>query len=375
MKKILFTASTFSHIVSFHLPYIRWFNENGYKVDVACGGTQAEIPFANEVIQLPFEKSMFSPRNFKAMKMLRKIIGRGNYELISTHTSLAAFFTRLAAAGIKNRPKVANMVHGYLFDDNTPRLKRNILLAAEKLTASQTDLLLTMNQYDFETAKRYHLGKQVVHIPGVGVDFGKFDGVPPQTRDPDAFTLIYAAEFSERKNQQFLIRAMRKLPENVQLILAGDGALLDSCKALAKKLGVGPRITFPGHVDNMPYWYAKADAAVSSSRSEGLPFNIMEAMYAGLPVVASEVKGHTDLIQDGETGFLYPFGDTEAYVRQIQALQNHPELRQNLGCSAKSAVQQYSLENVFPQIIEKYSENLINLSGRIHENSRQCAAL
>jgi len=355
MKKILFTASTFSHIVSFHLPYIRWFNEQGYGVDVACGGVPAEIPFANEVIQLPFEKSMFSPRNFRAMRMLRKIIGRGNYELISTHTSLAAFFTRLAAAGIKNRPKVANMVHGYLFDDNTPRLKRDLLLSAEKITAPQTDLLLTMNQYDFETAKQYHLGKQVVHIPGIGVDFRKFDSVPSQTRDSDTFTLIYAAEFSERKNQQFLIRAMRKLPENVQLILAGDGALLDSCKALAKKLGVESRITFPGHVTNMPYWYAKADVSVSSSRSEGLPFNIMEAMYVGLPVVASEVKGHTDLIQDGETGFLYPFGDTEAYVRQIQALQSQPKFRQYLGENARSAVLQYSLDEVFPQVIEKYS--------------------
>jgi len=355
MKKILFTASTFSHIVSFHLPYIRWFNENGYKVDVACGGTQAEIPYANEVIQLPFEKSMFSPRNFQAAKMLREIIGRGNYELISTHTSLAAFFTRLAAAGMKDRPKVANMVHGYLFDDDTPRFKRNILLAAEKLTSPQTDLLLTMNQYDFETAKRYHLGKQVVHIPGVGVDFSKFDDVPPQTRDPDTFILIYAAEFSERKNQQFLIRAMRKLPENVRLVLPGDGALLDSCKALAKKLGVESRITFPGHVDNMPHWYAKADVSVSSSRSEGLPFNIMEAMYAGLPVVASEVKGHTDLVQEGETGFMYPFGDTEAYVRQIHVLLDQPELRQYLGSNARNAVMQYSLENVFPQIIDKYS--------------------
>jgi len=372
MKKILFTASTFSHIVSFHLPYIRWFSEQGYGVDVACGGVSSEMPYANDVIQLPFEKSMFSPKNFKAMKMLRGIIGREKYELISMHTSLAAFFTRLALKGMKDRPKTTNMIHGYLFDDDTPKPKRDILLAAEKLTAPQTDLLLTMNQYDFEIAKRYKLGKQIVHIPGVGVDFRKLDDVLPQTRDPDTFTLIYAAEFSERKNQQFLIHAMRKLPENVRLILPGDGALLDSCKALAKKMGVESRITFPGHVDNMPHWYAKADAAVSSSRSEGLPFNIMEAMYSGLPVVASEIKGHTDLIQDGETGLLYSFGDMKAYVNQVQSLLDHSDLRQYIGRNAKSSVVQYSLENVFPQVIDNYSENL---GGRIHENSRQRAAL
>ncbi len=368
MRKVLFTASTFSHIRSFHLPYIRWFSDQGYGVDVACGGEPMEIPFANEVIQLSFEKSMFSPKNFRAAKMLREIIGRENYELVSTHTSLAAFFTRLALNGMKERPRVANMVHGYLFDDDTPRPKRDILLAAERLTAPQTDLLLTMNQYDFEIAKRYELGKQIVQIPGVGVDFSKFDNVPPQKHDSETFVLIYAAEFSERKNQRFLIRAMQRLPESVRLILPGDGARLDSCKTLAKKLGVETRITLPGHVTDMPYWYAKSDAAVSSSRSEGLPFNIMEAMYAGLPVIASKVKGHTDLIQDGENGLLYPFGDEEAFVRQVQALLNLPYLGEN----ARSSVLQYSLENVFPQVIAKYSEGL---SVRSHENSHQRAAL
>lgn len=358
MKKILFTASTFSHISAFHLPYIRWFKEQGYSVDVACGGTPAEIPFADEVIQLPFEKSMFSPKNFRAAKMLRGMIVRGNYELISTHTSLAAFFTRLALNGMKERPRVANMVHGYLFDDNTQRPKRDILLAAEKLTAPQTDLLLTMNQYDLEIAQRYRLGKQIVQIPGVGVDFGKFNDVPPQVHDPDTFVLIYAAEFSKRKNQQFLIRAMRKLPESVRLILPGDGALLGGCKALAKKLCVELRITFPGRVTDMPYWYAQSDAAVSSSRIEGLPFNIMEAMYAGLPVVASKVKGHTDLIQDGENGLLYPFDDEEAFIRQVRALLNQPELCRRMGETASSTVTQYSLDNVFPQVIEKYSEEI-----------------
>ena len=101
-------------------------------------------------------------------------------------------------------------------------------------------------------------------------------------------------------------------------------------------------------------WYAAADAAAAASRSEGLPFNIMEAMYAGLPVVASGVKGHRDLITDGGTGLLYPYGDEVACAKQIQRLLDSEELRRELGEHGKKYVTQYSLERVFPAVWEEY---------------------
>ena len=171
----------------------------------------------------------------------------------------------------------------------------------------------------------------------------------------DAFVLIYAAEFSKRKSQGVLIRAMGLLPENVALVLAGDGALREECQGLAQRLGLGGRVLFPGQVRDIPAWYAMADAAVSASRSEGLPFNIMEAMYADLPVAASEVKGHRDLITDGVTGLLYPYGDEGACAGQILRLMGSEQLRRELGWSARAAVEQYSLERVLPIVWEQYT--------------------
>ena len=111
---------------------------------------------------------------------------------------------------------------------------------------------------------------------------------------------------------------------------------------------------FPGQVRDIPAWYAMADAAVSASRSEGLPFNIMEAMYAGLPVVASGVKGHTDLIEDGITGLLYPYGDAGACAEQILRLTASERLRRELARSAKADVERYSIERVMPIVWEEY---------------------
>ena len=364
-RKVLFTASTCSHIVNFHLPYLRKFREEGWTVHVACGGAPMPVPDVERVIDLPFEKSMWSPKNLKASILLSDEMRRENYALIITHTSLAAFFTRLALWGLEERPKVANMVHGYLFDDETPWLKRDLLLAAERWMAPDTDLVLTMNQWDCELAERYQLGGRVVQVPGVGVDFSRFDKVPPDTRQrlrkelsipEDAVVLIYAAEFSVRKSQNVVIRAIAQLPEHIMLVLAGEGALREECRELAQKLGLEDRVLFPGQVRDIPAWYAMADAAVSASRSEGLPFNIMEAMYAGLPVVASEVKGHSDLIEDGVTGLLYPYGDVEACAEQVMRLVGSEQLRRELGRNARENVEQYGLERVLPVVWERYAE-------------------
>ena len=319
------------------------------------------------MIALPFEKSMWSLSNFEAARLLRRRIQQENYALIVTHTSLAAFFTRLAVLGLKNRPVLINMVHGYLFDDDTPTLKRRILLTAEQLTAPVTDLLLTMNEWDYATALHYHLGKRVENIPGIGVDFSRIKQYTPATRrklrekmgiPDDSFVLLYAAEFSQRKSQEVLIRAMKKLPDNVLLILAGNGAQLDECRALAEELGLSDRISFPGYLENIGAWYPLADAAVSASRSEGLPFNIMESMYAGLPVVASMAKGHTDLIADGETGLLYPYGDSDACALQIMRLLNSSALGQKLAVQARTYVAQYSLNQVLPSVSSWYESAL-----------------
>ncbi len=90
--KVLYTASTASHILRFHVPYLRWFKERGFTIHVACGGEKCAIPYTDEVLFLPFEKRMVSLKNLQAASMLRRKIRSERYTLMITHTSLAAFF-------------------------------------------------------------------------------------------------------------------------------------------------------------------------------------------------------------------------------------------------------------------------------------------
>ena len=166
--------------------------------------------------------------------------------------------------------------------------------------------------------------------------------------------LIYPAEFSDRKNQAMLLRAMESLPDHVKLLLPGRGALLENVKAQARDTGLTHRVLFPGFVTDIPDWLAASDIAVSSSRSEGLPFNIMEAMAAGLPVAASDVKGHTDLITPGETGLLCPYDDAAAFAAAILRLTEDSALRAQMGRAGKAQVQRYRLDAVLPQVMALY---------------------
>ncbi len=361
--KLLYAASSYIHLMNFHLPYLRALRERGWEIHALCGDPRGEIPFADRTIAVPFRKKMSAPDNFRAAAQIRELVRSEGYALVIVHTSLAAFFVRLALKGLRHRPKLINMVHGYLFDDETPAPKKQILLAAEQMTAPETDLLITMNRWDHKLAQKRRLAAREVFVPGVGVDLSRFAAASPEAGrrlrealgiPEEDFVLLYAAELSARKSQPVLIRALRELPERARLVLAGSGAGETECRALAGQLGLEDRILFPGHVGNVGDWYAMADAVATASRIEGLPFNVMEAMVLRKPVVASRVKGHEDLIEDGVSGLLYPYGDAKACAAAIRRLMDDPALGGRLAETAAEQVGKYSLEQVFPQVMAAY---------------------
>ena len=142
----------------------------------------------------------------------------------------------------------------------------------------------------------------------------------------------------------------------MKLLLPGQGAMLEDCRAQARALDAARRVFFPGHVSPMGPWYAAADGAVSVSRSEGLPFNLMEAMACGLPVAATAVKGHVDLVEPEATGLLAPPDDPDALARCFRRLAEDPDLRRRLGQAGREAVQAYALPRVYPQVLAALGE-------------------
>ena len=358
MSKVLYAASVAVHLRNFHIPYIEALTKRGDEVWVLCSEAYRQEGVEHSVV-LPMKKNLLSPANLLSAFRAAGLLKKERFDLICVHTSLAAFVLRLAVllAG-RGKTRVVNVVHGYLFDENTQPLLRTLLLGAEKLLRRVTDRVVVMNRCDLEIAKKYRLGAEVVEIPGVGVDFSRFAGGERESfrrelgLDDGSLLLLFAGEFSGRKNQAFLIRAMASLPENLYLALPGQGNRLEECRRLAREAGVEGRVFFPGQCSDLGGWYAAADICVSASRYEGLPFNIMEGMYAGKPVAASRVKGHTDLVAEGVGGYLFDWNDGEDYCRCIRTLAGDGKLRSDMGEKNRALVLRYGRDRVFSQVLE-----------------------
>ena len=146
---------------------------------------------------------------------------------------------------------------------------------------------------------------------------------------------------------------------NIDLDLVGSGISLDSCKALAQSLGITERVSFLGDRRDVPELLAQAQIFVLSTHYEGLPISILEAMRAGLPIVATRVNGIPEEVIDGETGLLVPHGDVEALASALNSLIQSPDKRQKMGEAGRQKfLQEFTIERMLAETEAVYLQIL-----------------
>jgi glycosyltransferase involved in cell wall biosynthesis len=150
----------------------------------------------------------------------------------------------------------------------------------------------------------------------------------------DELVVASVGRFEPQKNPLGLIAAFARAAAGrpaMLLVMAGEGSLLETSRALAGKLGA--RVSFPGLIERVPEMLAACDIFALASHWEGAPMAVIEAMAAGLPVVATAVGGVPELVVDGVTGLLTPPGDAAALVAALTALAGDPQRRRRLGAA------------------------------------------
>ncbi len=345
MSKILYVASNMHHINNFHLPYIKRLRDEGHTVRVMATGDGADY-------DIPFVKSMFSLRNLFSQRKIRKIVKKEKFDAIVLNTTLAAFHVRMALPK-KNRPKVLNFVHGYLFHEKKKGLKTKLLLFCEKLLASKTDRIAVMNEEDRRIAQDNALTRgEIIMTLGMGVTVpeqkASVETIRKYTDTENKYLIGFVGELSERKNQRFLICALPEIKiaePKAELLLVGLGAEEKRLRALTEKLEISDSVHFVGYKNNPCDFMRACDLYVSASDIEGMPFNIIEAMGCKVPVLASQIKGHEDIIEDGAEGYLYENGNMADFVAKAKAFCKgdvvvEPEAQEKM-------YNKYSFANVF----------------------------
>ena len=373
MTKVLVVATSEVHLNIFHVPYLALLAKMGATVDVAVEVRRNQaVPHVRKIYNLPFKRTLASFQLIKAFFGLKRLILAGGYDMVHCHTPIPAALTRIAARSLfKKGLVVMYTAHGFHFYKGAPWYQYQLFFWTERLLARWTNVLITINSEDYQTAKTHFPIRNIYHMKGIGVDTSRFQqatsGAGAKIRqelsfDQDDQVLVYVANMIRRKNHRFLLLAFSKLIKThprAKLLLVGSGELMHELKLYSESLQIDPFVRFVGFRSDVPDLLASSDIAVSTSRHEGLGLALAEAMWAGLPVVATQDRGHRELVNHGVTGYLFEQSNQEDLLISLRTLLDNRKLACMMGERGKLAVGAFSIKNSLDYMEKVYKTYLV----------------
>lgn len=368
MGKRILVTSTDLMMVQFLLPHIRNLDENGYIVEIACsdvGGRMEEIhnkidDCVKKIHTVNLHRSPINPGNFKGFREMKHIVEQGHYDIIWTNEPVMGVITRLAAQKARKREtKVLYMVHGFHFFDGAPKVNWLIYYPIEKIMASKADVICTVNHEDYKRAKKFKV-KEVKYIHGIGINTNRLT-VGENKKDirkelglnSDDFLVLSVGELNENKNQKVIIQALSLLKgKKIHYILCGKGDQIDNLKNLVKEKKLKQNVHFLGYRTDVVDICSQADVYVMPSKREGLPVASLEAMYCGLPLVTSNIRGLTDVMKNGLSGYMCNPEDVKEFAKGIKKLKENPEMRKKMGEHNRETVKPYCIEETKKEVLK-----------------------
>lgn len=332
----------------------------GHSVRVFVGGNG---PYAVQlrdqgldVRPLPTLERELGSSDVRALVDIRRALKDFGPDLVSCHSSKSGILGRIAGRSL-GIPTLFT-AHGWSFADGIPDRRRTLFTVLERLMAPLTTKLITVAHKDQKLAEVNKVGKpsQIVTIHNAVHDID-----PALIADPGRMppTIVSIARFDEQKDHVLLFRALARLDSPPRLRLIGDGPREGELRSLAADLGLANQIEFLGLRHDVPELLASAQLYVLASNWEGLPRSIIEALRAGLPVVASDVGGVSELVEDGVNGRLLPHSDLDALTTALRDLIRDAELRSTMGAESRARyVDHFTFDRVLAETRAVYTDVL-----------------
>ncbi len=328
-----------------------------------------EVEYDIKINNVHISRNPFGFSNLKAYKELVELIKREKIDYIHCNTPTGGILGRLAGKKCKVK-RVIYQAHGFHFYKGAPKKNWMIYYPVEKLLARYTDALITINQEDYELAKnklKLRNNGNVYFVHGVGINTAQYkkDSASRMVKrselglkDSDV-AVISMGDLIERKNYDVAIRAIAEAKNpNLHYFICGKGPKSDNLKALAQNLGVTEQVHFLGYRTDIKELLNAVDVFLFTTKQEGLPRSMMEAMAFGLPCIASKIRGNTDMLEGTEGGFLCETMDVSAYAEKLNVLANDKSLCETMGKNNLVTIQKFSTETVTDEIRKIYETEL-----------------
>ena len=319
-------------------------------------------------ITLPELKREINPYyDSLAFLKLYKLLKRGKYDLVHTHSSKPGIIGRLAAkaAGIKC---IVHTVQGFAFHQHSSKVQVFLVGLLEKLAGMASHKVIFVNSKDRDVASKMKLvpnHKMVIIHNGVDLNqFNSGNGVKNGNGIRTNGAMVgMVARLWEQKAPQDYIAAIPKVVDKIpdaKFLVIGDGPLEQELKEMSDKLGIKENVQFLGWRQDINDLLKVIDVVVLPSLWEGLPVSILEAMALSKPVVATNIKGNNELVVHGQTGYLVKPGNPEEISAYVLKLLNDQPLAQKMGRLGHSRVKEkFALKKIVEQTSSLY-ENLLN---------------
>lgn len=326
--------------------------QDGHDVECACSKTgffYDDLQSSGLVLhQVPFTRNPFSLQNLKSFCKLNRLIQEQSYDAVFCHEPVGGAMGRIVSCF--HKLTVVYMAHGFHFYKQAPFINKLLYKPIEWMLSWKTNVLITINEEDYRASLNMHAKKNIL-LNGIGVDcerFNKFESRYLQNKlkrqnQPNPLILLSVGELIERKNHQVIIETIHKMNNtNIIYFIAGDGDLRNRLLDLVKTYNLEKQVYLLGYCKNISELCNSCDVFVLPSFQEGLSLALMEAMACGKPVIASDIRGNTDLIKkDG--GFLVKVDDVIGYEKSIRVLYENSSLRIQMGEYNRKMICKYDI--------------------------------